>query len=275
VLTDKMQPMRAIATYVTIRTKKISHESVLSGISTERIFVALSHICWLIPYLVIFGNARATTVIAVTTDSSAFIGADSRTDPHGTMCKIVVGNGVAVGMSGLLADNATQFTAATTIKDALSRASNLTSAIDSTTAALEPPLKRSLEWGFRNAPAEYSRYQGKNALALLFVGINHGIPQITYFVWRTENGNISRLPARTLTANAFNGIGAFDAIVNYVIRTPKWRSLNPVTRITKALQIESEASPENVAPPFSIVRITPTRRVEWIQGGACNAGEKR
>jgi hypothetical protein len=275
VLAEKMQPMRAIATYVNICTKKISHESALSGISTKRRFVALSHICWLAPCFVIFGNAHATTVIAVTTDDSAFIGADSRTDPHGTVCKIVVGNGVAVGMSGLLADSATHFRAATTIKGALSRASNLTTAIDSTIAALEPPLKRSLEWGFRNAPAEYSRYQGKDALALLFIGINHGAPQITYFVWRTENGGISRLPARTLGANAFNGIGAFDAIVNYVIQTPEWRSLNPVTRITTALQIESEASPEDIGPSFSIVRITPTSTIEWVQGGACSAGKQR
>ena len=114
-LTEKTQPMRAIATYVNICAKKISHESVLSGISTKRIFVALSHVCWLAPCLVSFGNAHATTVIAVTTDNSAFIGADSRTDPHGTICKIVVGNGVAVGMSGLLADSATHFRAATTI----------------------------------------------------------------------------------------------------------------------------------------------------------------
>ena len=116
----------------------------------------------------------------------------------------------------------------------------------------------------------YSRYQGKAALALLFVGIEHGTPQKTYFVWQTENGGISRLPIHRLGANSFNGIGSFDAIVSYVTRTPKWRSMSPIVRITKALQI-----PNDVGPPFSILRITPNSRVEWIKRGTCDAGQQR
>lgn len=239
-------------------------------ISAKGISVALPYVRWFAPCLFVLGSAHATTVIAVTTDRSAYIGADSRSEPQGTICKIVVGNGVAVGMSGLLADGATHFSAAITIEGALSRTKNLSTAIDSTNAALEPPLKRSLEWGFSNSPADYSRYQGKAALALLFVGIEHGTPQKTYFVWQTENGGISRLPIHRLGANSFNGIGSFDAIVSYVTRTPKWRSMSPIVRITKALQI-----PNDVGPPFSILRITPNSRVEWIKRGTCDAGQQR
>jgi hypothetical protein len=275
-LPQKMSPVRSIAAYINIATRDVRHKSVFCSVSCKIIDVVLSHVFWLAPCFLVINIAQATTVIAVTTDSSVYIGADSCAKPKGTICKIVIGNGVAVGMSGHLADAATHFNAATTIRGAIAHAGTLQAALDLTIAAIEPPLHRSLEWGFKNAIADYSTmYQGKLALALLFIGIENGIPKIIYLTWHTNNGDISRLPMRSFGANAFDCIGTFNAITSYIIKTPNWTTIAPEMRIVQALQIESDAEPREVAPPFTIVRITPDGRIKWVRYGVCRQKRNR
>jgi hypothetical protein len=242
-----------------------------SEITAERISVGLPHVLCLAMFLLISAEAEATTVIAVTTDTAAYIGADSRTQPRGNMCKIIVSGLFAVGMSGQLADRATKFNPTNVIRHAILRSKDLSSAINAAVMAIEPSLERSMKWGFSNSRAEYlAKYQGKLAFALLFIGIEQGKPRIVFLAWRTDNGGISRLPPRSFDQNSFDGMGTFDAVVIYIIKNPNWRLMNPMLRITTALQVQSEATPSEVGPPFSILRITGSGP-DWIERGACAA----
>ena len=238
--------------------------------------VFCSHVLWIALYL--FGGGaylHATTAIAVTTATSAYIGADSKVDPGGTMCKLVVNKRVAVGMSGQLADRATNFSAARSVATALSGSRGFKDAIDSVIRNVEPPLKRSMKWGFVNDPTTYAQeFQGKNALALLIVGIGErGQPQIVYVAWRTENGDIMRLPISRFGQNAFDAIGVYDAFIPYLSAHPEWKSIGAVDRIRKVLEIESAASPDMVGPPFSII-VSGAKGLRWIQRGPCETSPK-
>lgn len=241
----------------------------MSYASPKMVIIFLAQVVWFAGYPCL--QSHATMVLAITTDKAAYIGADGRADPQGNICKLVVGKRMAVGTSGHLEDKATGFSARATITTALVSSHDFASGIESVIIALEPPLERSLAWGFQRSTAEYmAKYQGRVALALLFIGIDQQGPKIAHVAWRTENGRIFRLPQRTLGPNEFDAIGSFDAFMEYVARTPEWKRQHPAARIVKALQIQSGAHPQTVGRPFAIVRITRGRGVEWIKGGACS-----
>ncbi len=253
-----MNPVSAIATYIEVRSNKMA-------------LVSCSHVFWLALCLSSsVACAHATTAIAVTTATSAYIGVDSKVDPDGTMCKLVVNKRVAVGMSGQLADKATNFSAARSVAAGLAESRGFNEVIVSVIRSVEPHLRRSMKWGFVNDPAVYvQKFQGKGALALLIVGIDdRGQPQIVYVAWTTKNGDILRLPISRFGKNAFDAIGAYDAFISYLSAHPEWKSAGAVDRIRKVLEIESAASPDMVGPPFSII-VLEARGLRWIQRSPC------
>jgi len=213
---------------------------------------------------------KATTVVAITTGTEAYIGADSRAvGSASSACKLVARSGVAVGASGHLADLATRFNAVDSIRAALDKSHDFDSAIEGVIAELEPPLQRAMMWGSRNAPDEYQRkYQGKLALAVLLVGIRNHVPDIVYVAWRTDDGFVSRTEPRHLGANNFDAIGSHENIQKYIRRNPQWNQRPAGERVKTLLEIESDAQPAVVGKPFSLVRVDESG-IHWIKRGAC------
>jgi hypothetical protein len=273
VFAQQMKPVFAIAANVNVSPSKVSDKSVFSEIPAKMVPVLLSHVLGLALCLLNGDPAHATTVIAVTTGTSVYIGADSRTVPSGTICKLVASERFAVGMAGHLADSGTNFSAVRSVLLGLAKARSLQAAIDSVIDSVEPPLKRSLEWGFKNSPDEYAHelQHGSLVLSLLIIGIEKGRPQIVVLSWTSEKGNMVRQPVRRHDEKgAFDAIGSFDPFVPYLLEhRGEWESWEPVERIRKALHVIAVATPEIVGPPFSILQISQSRGVKWIKRGPC------
>jgi len=235
--------------------------------SAKRVGVICAQACSLILSSM---DCRATTVIAITTADAAFIGVDACSTPRGEICKLAVSKDMAVGISGHLADTATQFNALNIITQEIRHPGDFNSRVQALMSALEPALKRSLTWGFEHSTTEYmSEYQGKLALGILCAGIDKSGPQIVYISWRTENGRITRLDPSTFGRDKFDAIGTYDNFLEYLRTNPGWQKEDPVKRIMKALEIETAAHPESVGPPFAVVRITKENGVQWVSTGVC------
>jgi hypothetical protein len=213
----------------------------------------------------------ATTLVAVTTATEAYLGADSR--GQGTnepICKVIEAHGVAVGMSGVLADAATQFNAANHITAALRRSTDLKSTIENVIADLEGPLARSIAWAKVNAPAEYAKYDGKKVLELLFVTVVNGEPRIGVLVWRAQNGQILHEGPTYLGTMQSLVVGTHDAVKAYQESHPNWVNLPATEIIETFLRIEAKQEATFVGPPFSIVRID-TSGAHWVCPGVCES----
>jgi hypothetical protein len=276
---QQMKPVFAIAAHVNVGPSKVSDKPVSRGIPAKMVSVLLPKILWLALCLLNGDPAHATTVIAVVEGTSVYIGTDSQTVPSGTICKLVASERFAVGMAGHLADSSTTFSAARSVMLGLAKARSLQAAIDSVIDSLEPPLKRSLEWGFKNSPDDYAQelQHGPLVLSLLVIGIEKGRPQIVVLSWTSEKGDMVRQPVRRYgEKGAYDAIGSFDPFVPYLLaHRGEWESWEPVERIRKALQVISVATPEIVGPPFSILQISPARGVKWIERGPCETEKHR
>lgn len=251
------------------RVVQVKNDTALRSIASQIRSISLSNLHRLAVFsLLSVAPAYGTTVIAVTTNDSTYLGADSRTQPSGSICKIVARNGVAVGFSGLLRDSATGYDVARDINTALSGSRDLVQALNSLRTDIGPGLGRSLEWGRRNAPKEYRAFDGKLALSILVIGFSSNAPSISVISWTAQNGRVIRQDGRELGPNQFNGIGTLDALISYLSLNRQWFQAPPQQRIQSALEIENSAAPAEVGPPFSIVQID-RRGVRWLNRGPC------
>lgn len=212
----------------------------------------------------------ATTLVAVTTATEAYLGADSRAQgTNEPVCKVIEEHGIAVGMSGHLADSATQFDAALHIANSLRRSADLNAAIANVLAEMEGPLTRSVAWGKANAPAEYAaHYEGKKVLELLFINVANAEPRIGVLVWRAQNGQVLHEKPTYFGAMQSLVVGTHDAVKVYQKSHSGWDKLPPAAIIETFLGIEAKEEPDSVGPPFSVVRID-SSGAHWICPGVC------
>lgn len=229
---------------------------------TARVFIAAIFLC---P-----NPLMATTVVAVTTATEAYLGADSRA--QGTdkpICKVIQSSTVAVGLSGHLADSATNFSAPQLVSRALSRSTDLESAIQNVLTDLDEPLKRSIEWGIANAPSEYQKqYEGKKVLELVFITAINGSPRLAVLYWRAEDRRLHRDGPTYQGSMQCIVVGNNSAVKAYQEDNPNWANASAKTLVRKFLEIEATSHPDSVGPPFSIIKLSKSG-VEWADSGTC------
>lgn len=221
-----------------------------------------------------FGTAAATTVAAVTTRTSAVIGVDSAASGAATpYCKLVAGNGIAAGLSGLIADKATGLDLRSVVKSALARERGFDASLHRLLEDVELPLQRSISWGYLHAQPEYQQnYEGKLVFAMLVIGMNRDVPSIAFVSWKASEGKLIASEPKIQGINSFNAIGSHEHIQTYIQQNPEWTSSAAEQRVTKMLSIESKANSREVRRPFSIVRID-TGGLAWVMSGACHRHE--
>jgi hypothetical protein len=226
--------------------------------------------------LLLSSSAFATSLVAVTTDTEAYLGIDSKAQGSDLpRCKLIEAHGFAVGMSGHIGDLATKFDAATHIADVLRISADFKSTIENLVLDIQTPLARSIAWGKLNAPAEYAaKYDGKKVLELVVISVIEGKPRIAVLEWRAQGGVVVAEEPKYLGINQSIVVGTHRAVEEYQERHPEWTSLPALSIIRTFLEIEAKQEPEMVGHPLSIVRID-SASTKWISLGTCEAGGHR
>src|SRR5690606_24899477 len=104
-------------------------------------------------------------------------------------------------------------------------------------------------------------------------GLEDGIPvAANYTATRTATGldfGISTCPGDCPGGTiAFGAAAAAGPLTEAVHEPPAWLAPMDGPTAARLLQLQTEATPGAVAPPFSIVELTP-RGIAWIDRGSC------
>jgi hypothetical protein len=217
-------------------------------------------------------SALGTTLIALTTGTEVYLGADSRGQGgERSLCKLIKTEKLAVGTSGHLRNSATQFDVANYITAALGRSVDLESAIENVSADLEAPLARSIAWVKANRPVEFGEnYDNQKILELLLVTAVNGEPRVAVLIWRAQDGQVVRDAPTNLGAMQSLVVGNNTTVEAYQKSHPEWVNLPASTIVEKFLTLEAEGEPDFVGPPFSIIRMS-TAGAHWLKSGVCGS----
>jgi hypothetical protein len=209
----------------------------------------------------------ATSIVAIRTDDSVFIGADSlrtftqrRTATR--VCKIrSIGDGHFAGASGLIENQDLKFSLWEHIQAAGAGGGSL----DVKLARLDKQLIGPLKTTVRRMDLLYSRVE------VLFVGIEKRVPRFLYRVYMPAldaNGRIYINVIRCSDCDRyrFTSIGSKESLNKRVLSDPDFIEREPITVVREAIMLEVAAKPSVVGPPVNILRID-RKGAQWVENG--------
>jgi hypothetical protein len=209
----------------------------------------------------------ATSIVAIRTDDSVFIGADSlRTFTQGRtatrVCKIrPIGDGHFAGASGLVENQDLKFFLWEHIQAAASGGGSL----DAKLARLDKRLIEPLKATVKRMDLLFSRVE------VLFVGIENRVPRFLYRVYMpalTANGAIYINVTRCSDCHLyrFTSIGIKEALNKRLLSDPGFIEREPITVVRDAIMLEVANKPSAVGPPVNILRID-RKGAQWVENG--------
>lgn len=226
-----------------------------------------------------------TSIIAVRTPDVAYIGADSRIlqgpTRQFTGCKIEQIRGMFVTHAGIFSDPSTGWDLREDSKASVEKGGTIREIADRFAARTQRALTTAVTRLKVVDPAYFRRYcEGKHSPAVLFAGLENGIPVIaahSFFI-ETRKGQVVVTPDPAVdcpgdcpTGMTDLPLGNHDASDKIYAATPHfWRVNGFIPGIDKLITSEIAANPDEVGPPISILRIDKSG-AHWEEGhqGLC------
>jgi len=221
--------------------------------------------------------ANATSIVLLQTPNQVVLAADSRavslrSDGEARIsaptCKIIIAPSTVVAIAGILSDM-TGFDSMAFLGEHLADGQPLEAAADSLAkaAALRLP----------NVVAHFIQ-PGRPAVTFLLARIENGATRVAIrdVLYLGESGaqpqfriESSNCPGNCAGPNMVFAAGSSQAITESLASSPSHRSrLKDPSFAEELLRLETDANPQTVGPPFSILKLDETG-VHWRSAGAC------
>jgi hypothetical protein len=236
-----------------------------------RIFSLAVAVLWLPPQVL------GTELIAIVTDDQVALAADSRVVEMGsgrrsTGCKLHQTESLFWAAAGIVDDQEQNYRLADFINTYIANM-DARAALDALERDLMGPLQRELRALRRNHPAIYvAVMKGGFILTLFAVKVRGSGVEAFSKDFRVVNDTIEAEPATTCASGAERrrcvlATGS-DAIRKYSTEHPEIWNADVVHTIDALMDSASEADPEYIGPPYSILAVAP-QRTEWLRQNNC------
>ena len=233
---------------------------------------------------VMFGcYMHATTIVAVRTSNTIFIGSDSKIidgegGEAGKACKIVTFNGISIAIARLWGSPAQGFSVAAVAAEALNSNSDLASRINHFERLLTRPLEQLLTSLKTADSVRFKReLEGQSAVDVLFVGFDSNYPVLLMRSFMVRSGASQSITVRIKREEcsrdcsdglAYVVLGQHSSIDKTLADNPTFWKIGAVEAIRKLINLEILAAPSFVGPPLSILAIDKSGP-RWIEQGVC------
>ena len=228
----------------------------------------------------------ATTVVAMQTKETMIIGTDSRAtsirvspghqeSEAGQVCKMFVSNATAVAIAGIRGDLA-GFDTLQFLQSKLPASGGLPNAADELVRAVIGPLRAIIARLDGAGGAGRQILPGRPALSVMMARHEDGAMKLAIrdIVFTGTHGApefrvlATNCPGNCAGFNMVFAAGANDRILQFTSSHSNHLRLTDYRFAVKLIQLEADADPDNVSPPYAILE-GDRNGFRWIAPGAC------